>query len=142
MTEDFQDFARAFGDALRKFLEENGISQSDASERLRLGKGGKARLSSYCHDSPKGTRPIPGAEILYQICSAFGFQFEYKGYRISAETLNGNGSHPKLVEKPVEQLPLEFSGQFDLTENKGTVFVEFKRPDGRVELSVRLKAAS
>jgi transcriptional regulator with XRE-family HTH domain len=140
MPEDTQDFARAFGDALLNFLREKGLTQSAASKRLGLGKGGKARLNTYCHDSTKGKRPKPDAEVLYRICVELGFEFEYKGYRISAETLNGNHSEP--IEKPAEQLPLEFSGQFDLTDNKGTVSVSFKRPPGRVELSVYLKAVS
>ena len=140
MPEESQDFARAFGDALVKFLREKGLTQSDASKRLGLGKKGKSRLNTYCHDSPKGKRPTPDAEILYRVCADLGFEFDYKGYRITAETLNGNHSEP--IEKPAEQLPLEFTGQFDLTDHKGTVSVSFKRPPGRVELSVYLKAVS
>lgn len=135
-----QDFARAFGDALVKFLREKGLTQSDASKRLGLGKSGKARLNTYCHDSPKGKRPKPDAEVLYRVCAELGFEFDYKGYKITAETLNGNRS--TQTEKPAEQLPLEFSGQFDLTGKKGTVSVSLKRPLGRVELSVYLRAVS
>jgi transcriptional regulator with XRE-family HTH domain len=137
MAHESDDFARAFGDALVKFLGEKGLTQADASERLRLGK---ARLNTYCHDSRKGKRPTPDAEVLYRVCVELGFEFDYKGYRITAETLNGNRSKP--VEKPAEQIPLEFTGQFDLTDQKGTVSVSFKRPPGRVELSVHLRAAS
>jgi len=139
MNTNSQDFARAFGDALVKFLHEKGLSQSDASKRLGLGERGNARISAYCHDSRKGTRPTPAAEVLYLVCAELGFEFEYKGYRITAETLNGN--RPAPIET-AEQLPLEFNGQFDLTNNQGTVAVSFKRPLGRVELSVYLKAAS
>jgi transcriptional regulator with XRE-family HTH domain len=140
MSLDSQDFARAFGDALVKFLRDKGLTQSDASRRLGFGKAGKARLNTYCHDSPKGKRPKPDAEVLYRVCAELGFEFEYKGFKISAETLNGNHATP--VEKPAEQLPLEFSGQFDLTDRRGTVSVSLKRPLGRVELSVYLKAVS
>jgi len=140
MPEKSQDFARAFGNALAKFLAEKDLTQTDASKALGLGKRGKARLSAYCHDSPKGRRPVPNAEVLYQVCAELGFEFTYKGYRITAASLNGNHSEP--VGEPAEQLPLEFSGQFDLTDQKGTVVVSFKRPPGRVEFSVHLKAAS
>jgi transcriptional regulator with XRE-family HTH domain len=135
-----QDFARAFGDALLKFLQEKGLTQSDAAKRLGLGKEGKARLNTYCHDSPKGRRPKPDAEILYRVCAGLGFEFDYKEYRITAETLNGDRSGQ--IERPAEQLPLEFSGQFDLADQRGTVSVRFKRPLGRVELSMYLRAVS
>ena len=140
-TANAQDFARTFGDALNNFLQEKGITQSDAARRLGLeGKPGKARLSTYCHDSPKGKRPKPNAEVLYLVCARLGFEFKYNGYTISAVTFNGTG--PKPVERPAEQLPLEFHGQFDLTDRRGTVSVSFRRPPGRVEVSVSLKAAS
>jgi transcriptional regulator with XRE-family HTH domain len=137
---EFPDFARAFGDALSKFLREKNLSQSDASKRLGLGKSGKARLSTYCHDSRGGKRPNPSAEVLYRVCAELGFEFEYNGYRITAATLNGNRS--EQIEKTPEQLRLQFSGQFDLTDQKGTVSVTLNRPPMRVELSVYLKAIS
>jgi hypothetical protein len=140
MAEEAEDFAQAFGVAFLKFLQDSGLTQSDAAKPLGLGKKGKARLNTYCHGSAKGRRPTPNAEVLYRVCAELGFQFVYKGYRISAQTLNGN--RPKPMDKPAEQLPLEFSGQFDLTDQKGTVYVRFKRPLGRVEVSVRLRAAS
>lgn len=138
MAEDSQDFAQAFGDALLKFLTDRGLTQVDAVKRLQLGKQGKARLNSYFRE---GKRPVPNAEVLYRVCARLGFEFEYRGFKISAETLNGSRRLP--IEKPAEQLPLEFSGQFDLTDQKGTVYVSLKRPPGRVvEISVRLKAVS
>lgn len=140
MWEQSQDFARAFGDALFKFLEEKGWTHTEVSNRLKLGERGNARLSSYFHDSQKGTRPAPAAEILYLVCTELGFEFEYKGYRITAGSLNGAGSKP--VEKPAEQLKIEFSGQFNLTDNKGTVAVSLKRPPGRAAVSIELKAVS
>lgn len=142
MTEQSQDFARAFGDALIKFLDEKGLTQTEAARRLGFGERGKARINAYCHDSPTRKRPVPQADVLYLICSELGFAFDYKGYRISAETLNGNGRRAEPTAKPPEQLSLEFNRQFYLTDQKGTVSVSFKRPPGRVELTVYLKAVS
>jgi hypothetical protein len=135
-----QDFARAFGDALNQFLEHRGIRQSDAAKLLGL-ENGKARLNTYCHDSRKGKRPKPNAEILYLACAKLpGFSFDYKGYRISAATLNGQGA--KRSEKTTEQLTLNFDRQFNLTEQAGSVRVTVKRPPGRIELSVSLDATA
>lgn len=135
-----QDFARAFGDALNRFLEHKGIRQSDAAKLFGL-KNGKARLNTYCHDSRKGRRPKPDAEILYLACAKLpGFYFDYKGYRISAATLNGKGAN--RPEQPAEQLTLNFDRQFNLTEQAGSVRVTVKRPPGRIELSVSLDATA
>jgi transcriptional regulator with XRE-family HTH domain len=140
-TTDSRDFARAFGDALGQFLQENGISKAEAARRLGLAKDkGKARLSTYCHDSRKGTRAKPGAEILYLVCAELGFAFEYRGYKIGASTLNGNGVKP--TEKPIEQLQIEFDGQFNLTDQNGTVSINVKRPPGRIEVALSLKGAT
>ena len=140
MPEEQKDFARAFGDALLAFLEGKALTQSAASQKLGLGKEGKARLNTYFHDSRKGKRPKPSAEMLYLVCVELGFEFEYRGHRISAATLNGH--RPQPIEAPALQLPFEFSGQFDLTDQRGTVSVRFKRPAGQVEVSINLKAAS
>jgi transcriptional regulator with XRE-family HTH domain len=143
-TPNQQDFARAFGDALNTFLQQEQITQSDAAKRLGLNKpgknGGKARLSAYCHDSPKGKRPKPSAEILYLVCAELGFAFEYKGYKISAATFSGNGT--RKVEKPVEQLEIKFEGQFNLTDEKGNVSISVKRPPGRIAVVLSMKGAS
>src|SRR6266568_4215484 len=134
---DSGDFARAFGEALDKFLRDHQLTQTEASIRLGYGKEGRARLSSYCR---KRKRANPKAELLYQVCTALGFEFEYKGYKITAASLNGH--RPQLPEKAPEQLRLEFSGQFDLTEKKGTSSVWFNRAPRRVDLSVYLEAVS
>jgi len=136
-SEDSEDFARAFGEALDKFLRDRNLTQTEASIQLGYGKEGKARLSTYCR---KGKRVNPKAEVLYQVCAALGFEFEYKGYKISAATLNGD--HPQSAGKAPEQLRLEFSGQFDLTQKKGTMSVRFNRAPGRLALSVYLDAVS
>jgi hypothetical protein len=137
---DSQDFARAFGNALNDFLQTKQKSQSEAAKELGLGKEGKARLNAYCHDSPKGTRPKPNAEILYLLCAKLGFDFKYNGYRISAATLGGNGVKP--AEKPVEQLLIEFNGQFNLTNQTAIAAINVKRPPGRIEVALLLKGAS
>jgi transcriptional regulator with XRE-family HTH domain len=138
---DSQDFARAFGDALSQFLEKSRITQAEAARRLGLAREkGKARLNTYCHDSTKGKRAKPNAEILYLACAELGFAFEYKGYKISAATLNGSGAKP--TEKPDEQLQIEFDGQFNLTDQTGTVSIAVRRPPGRIEVALSLKGAS
>ena len=111
----------AFGDVLNEFLQDRGIKQSDAAKRLGLQKKGKARLNTYCHDSPKGKRPKPDAEILYLVCTKLGFNFEYNGYRISAETFDGKGIKPS--EKETKQFELRFDRQFNLIDEQGTVTV-------------------
>ena len=139
-TTDSEDFARAFGNALDQFLRKSGMTQSDAAKALGLGDEGKARLNTYCHDSPRGTRRKPNAEMLYLLCVKLGFGFEYKGHRISAATLNGGGK--KLIEKPAEQLLIEFDGQFNLTDQTGTVSINVKRPPRRIDLALSIKGAS
>lgn len=138
-TTDSQNFARAFGDAFRKFLEAKGISQVEAARRLGWGQTGKARLNAYCHDSPKGTRPTPEADVLYLVCVRLGFKFEYNGFAVTAAAFNGD--EVNRLEEPAEQLQFEYDGQFDLTDRQGVVSVSFRRPPGRVEVSVSLKAA-
>ncbi len=64
--------------------------------------------------------------MLYLLCVNLGFAFEYKGFKISAATLNGNGR--KSPERPAEQLLIQFDGQFNLTDQTGTVAITVKRP--------------
>lgn len=137
---DSEDFARAFGNALDQFLRREGLNQSAAAKALGLGDEGKARLNTYCHDSPKGVRRKPNAEMLYLLCVNLGFAFEYKVYKISAATLNGSGK--KSTEKPAEQLLIEFDGQFNLTDQTGTVSINVKRPPGRIEVALSIRGAS
>ena len=131
------DFASAFGNALNRFLLDTSMRQSDVVLRLGLDKKkGKARISSYCSERK---RPKPDAEILYLACSRLpGFYFDYKGYRISAATLNGGRTKP--YERPAEQLTLGFDRQFKLTGNQGTVDVRVRRPHGSIEVSLSVKA--
>jgi hypothetical protein len=78
--------------------------------------------------------------MLYLLCVNLGFAFEYKGYKISAATLNGSGK--KSTEKPAEQLLIEFDGQFNLTDQTGTVSINVKRPPGRIEVALSIRGAS
>ena len=137
---DSEDFARALGNALASFLQKSGMNQNDAAKALGLGNEGKARLNTYCHDSPKGTRRKPNAEMLYLLCVRLGFTFEYNGYKISAATLNGSGK--KSVKTAAEQLLIEFDGQFNLTDQTGTVSINLKRPPSRIELALSVKGVS
>jgi hypothetical protein len=137
MSQDSGQFARALGDALSEFLDGKQISFTDAARQIGLGQEGKARISAYCHDSPKGKRPVPNAELLYLLCSKLGFGFEYGGYKISAETLNGRPRKPP--EGPIEQLRIAFDGQFNLTQREGLFSMGVKRPPGRIEVSLSLK---
>lgn len=139
-TAQSKEFAQAFGQAFDKFLKKKDMDQTEAAVMMGWGRSGKARVSNYCHALPGGMRRTPEADVLYLACVKLGFEFEYNGYRISAATLNGHGVKP--ATKQPEQLELEYDGQFDLTDQKGTVSVSFKRPPGRVEVSVSLKAVS
>jgi hypothetical protein len=140
-----KDFAHAFGDALCQYLVANNIGQSEAARLLGIeaGEGGKrrggARIYTYCHDSKRGGRTKPTAEILYLACTKLpGFKFEYNGHRISAETLNANGTRLPAELRP-EQSAFEFVHQFDLPRKQGTVAVRVRRrPDSRVEVSLSL----
>jgi len=131
-------FARAFGDALEAFLQKKQISHSEAAQRLGLGKSGIARLGTYCHDSPRGTRATPSAELLYLICSELEFEFEYNGCKISALTLE---KRSKVSTPGAQQLSLPYDRQFNLTDGKGKVSVSVRRPPGHVEVSISVKAA-
>lgn len=146
-----QEFACAFGDALDQYLRTRGIGQNDAARLFGLkdknGKPNKARLNTYCHDSPKGKRPSPDAEILYLACTKLeGFHFDYKGYRVTAVTINGK--HAKTVKPLSQQLSLHFDRQFNLTDTKGipaehgAISVKLKRHPRRVEISLSLKATA
>jgi hypothetical protein len=110
------------------------MSLAEAARRIGLGPEGKARISAYCHESPKGKRPKPNAELLYLLCSKLGFGFEYQGYKVAAESMNGG--RPKPPARLVEQLRIAFDGQLDLTSQEGQFSMEIKRPPGRIEVSV------
>ncbi|MGO9087012.1 MAG: hypothetical protein ACLP6G_23500 [Terriglobales bacterium] len=139
-----ESFAHSFGKALRNFLDESGMTQVDVAKLLGLkdkksGKPSKSRLNTYLTDSP----PMPEARVLYLACTKLqGFNFEHNGHRMNVETA---GRRP-LPEKPAEQMAFRFNRQFSLTDKRGAVTelgafaVRVKRPPGRIELSLSLKA--
>jgi len=135
MDSNLSGFARVFGEELSRFLDAQHMSLAEAAREIGLGPEGKARISAYCHDSPTGKRPRPNAELLYLLCSRLGFSFEYHGYKVTAEAMNG---HRKPAEKPIEQLRITFDSQLNLTRREGEFFVDVKRPPGRIELSLVL----
>lgn len=135
-----EDFATAFGNALSKYLQSKGLTQSEAARRIGLGKSGKARLSTYCRTSLEKRPAKPDAEILYLLCVRLGFSFEYRGYKISGSTLEGVPV-PALLDAPT-QLSFEFDRQFKLTNDAGAISVTVRKPSGRIEVSLTLDAAA
>ncbi len=143
-----EDFARAFGKALRNYLDRSGMTQVDVVKLLGLttkksGKPSKQRLNHYLSNSP----PVPDAQVLYLACTKLaGFSFEHNGYRINAETVRREEG--ALPAKPAEQMAFGFRRQFNLTDKKGAVTelgafaVRVKRPPGRIEISLSLNAKS
>jgi hypothetical protein len=141
-----EGFARSFGKALRNYLDSTGVSQVDVVKSLGLkgkksGKPSKQRLNRYLEDSP----PVPDARVLYLAFTKLdGFKFEHNGYRMIVEAVRQSGE--PLPEKPAEQMAFRFDRQFKLTDKKGAVTevgafaVRVKRPPGRIEFSVSLKA--
>jgi transcriptional regulator with XRE-family HTH domain len=136
MSETVEDFARAFGDALKAYLDDMGISYVDAATRLGVTK---QALSTYWNDDVKGKRKKPRAELLFRACVDLNFTFQYRGYRVTAETL---AKPIKKGSAASEQLRLDFSRQFNLTEDKGHVSVSLRRHPDSVQVSFLLKAAS
>jgi hypothetical protein len=133
---DRNDFALSFRTALGKFLSQHGDTRYQAAKSVGLSR---ARLNTYFKDDPKTKKPrIPNAEVLYLLCSGLGFAFEYRGFRISAETLDG----VRVTHPSEKQLSFEFERQFYLTNDQGALSVRIKRPAGRIELAVSLNAES
>lgn len=134
-------FARAFGDALREFLRETGMTQVEVARRLGLkdksGQPSKSRVNQYLSDSP----PIPRANVLFLACTELrGFKFQYDGRQLNAAIAR------KKQEAPPEQMSFRFNRQFNLTDKTGAVTeegafaVRVKRPAGRIEFSLLLRA--
>lgn len=136
-----QDFARAFGDALFRYLQARDINQSQAAELLGLlnqnGKAKRSTLNSYFHDSVRGLRTEASASVLYLACAKLrGFSFDYGGYRLRAIRLG-----KKQREASGGQMSFSFHRQYDLADDAGNIDVRVKRPPGRIELSLSLKAS-
>ncbi len=130
-----EEFARAFGDALKTFLDNSEWSYAEAARRMSIGK---ATLNTYLHDC-KGKRAKARVEILFQACAELGFTFEYNGYRIGAESLR---LPAQTAPSHAEQFAFDFIRQFNLTDDDGTLGVRLRRELGRLELTVSLRAAS
>lgn len=136
-----QDFARAFGETLQRFLD-GKMGQSEAANLLGLtdknGKPRRSRLNSYFRDSANGRRTEASAQILYLACTKLsGFYFDYAGYRLRAVKLG-----KKQRERSDGQMAFTFHRQFDLADEAGNVNVSLKRPSGRIELLVSVDAKS
>jgi transcriptional regulator with XRE-family HTH domain len=129
-------FARALGEALRRFLDENGIKVTEAAARLGMNK---QTLSSYWTDNAKGQRNHARAELLFLACVELGFVFEYEGRSVSAIRPSGV---KKNGEARRRQLVLPFMRTFELADQNGRISLSVKRPSGRVELSLSMKAIS
>ena len=130
---ELQDFRLAFRNALQKFLIDKGLTQAGLARDLGITK---QRLNAYFREENPAR---PEIEVLYFLCVKLGFSFEYRGYTISAATLEGIPvPAPATVE---QQIPIDFDGQFKLTNEAGELSVTVKRPAGRIELSFSLDAA-
>jgi transcriptional regulator with XRE-family HTH domain len=130
-------FARAFGNALRNFLNVTGMTQVDVAKTLGLkdksGQPSKARVNQYLSESP----PLPRANVLFLACTQLqGFKFEYEGRQLSAAMTR------RRVATPGEQLTFRFNRQFNLTDKNGAIIergafaMKVKRPSGGVEVSL------
>ena len=109
-----EGFARAFGKALRNFLDSTGMTQVEAVKLLGLkdkksGKPSKSRLNTYLTDSP----PMPDAQVLYLACIELkGFNFEHNGHRMNVQVIRRK--RQPLPEKPPEQMAFRFNRQINL----------------------------
>jgi hypothetical protein len=99
----------------------------------------KQTLSSYWSDNADGKVNKARAQLLFLACVELGLVFEYEGRTVSAAPQAVLNEHNEVESV---QLRLPFLRQFDFTEQQGTVSVSVKRPPGRVELSVFVKAVS
>ena len=131
-------FSDQLGSSLASFIKNKGLSEEEAAGMLGL--SGRGTLNTYTHgakgnDSETAKRRKIPAEVLARAC-VNGFQFEFDGYVIVA-TKDG-----EVVLTEERQLHLEFTRELDLGENSGTVALGFKKPPGRIALTVSLKAIS
>ena len=128
-----EDFRLAFRNAVREFLAEKRLSQAKVARGIGITK---QRFNSYCREKKPAH---PEAEVLYFLCAKWGFSFEYRGYIVSAATLEGVPvPAPASIE---QQIPIDFEGQFKLTDQNGALSVTVKRPSGRLEVSLSLDKA-
>lgn len=128
-----EDFRLAFRRALLDFLADKGLTQAEAARHIGISK---QRFNGYCREKKPAH---PEAEVLYFLCAKWGFSFEYRGYTISAATLEGVPV-PAPASVP-QQMAIDFERQFKLTNQAGEISVTVKRPSGRIELSLSIDAA-
>src|ERR1017187_2222044 len=133
MVEPLDNFARSFGDALRRFLDENQITVTEAASRLGINK---QTLSTYWTDNSEGKRPSARAETLYLLCAKLGFVFEFDGWSISATSAQSSVGPPSEFTGGGEQLRLPFAREFTLANDMGSVSVTLRRAGGEIQLSV------
>lgn len=131
MTDRQREFADKLGNALSNFLKTRGMSEADASRELEMER---ATFNTYT-SGVAGKRRRPPAELLARAC-LLGFEFEFEGRSIVALK---DGQRTVTEDK---QLHLQFTREFDLGNNGETVAVGLRRPPGKVELTVSLKAVS
>ena len=134
MNDRADTFARAFGDALRQFLDDRGISVTAAAARMGMNK---QTLSSYWTDTSEGKRNKARAELLFLACAELDFEFEFQGRTVSARPSSGAKG-----QKTPPQMARDYAEEFELQDRKGRLSVRLKRPPGRVEVSMSLKAVS
>ena len=130
---DLNDFRLAFREALLDFLKAKGLSQAEAARKIGISK---QRFNAYFR---KASPARPEVEVLYFLCVNWGFYFEYRGYIVSAKTLEG--IQVAAPENVPQQIAFDFDRQFKLTDRNGAVSVTVKRPSGRIEVSLSLNAA-
>lgn len=142
------EFARSFRSALRKFMGEQGQGPTGVASALgitnaKTSKPAKQRINNYLREPPSP----PEGQILYLACTRLeGFRFEHEGFRLIAQAVPRNGAAPQ--ERPAKQMAFRFRRKFNFTDQKGSVIetgaflVKVKRPPGRVEVSLSLKAGT
>jgi len=132
-----QAFAKALGDAIREFLEHNGMQKAEIAEKFGLES--RQVFHSYLRDQKHGRRVPAPAYVFYLACTQLGFKFDYEGYRISAKRIKGKGKIERMA-KPSDQYTLSFGGNFELADKAGALKVSVKRPPERLELFVSVNA--
>src|SRR5437899_2921912 len=93
------EFAIAFGNSLAKFFEDNEITEARASKITGIGK---ATINTYTHDPKKGKgkRRKPSGEHLLRLCADLNFAFEYKGYKVTKESLANGSPNGRSISQP------------------------------------------
>lgn len=130
---------RAFGERLKAFVA-GRIGPTEAADKIGVSKQLLNRYLKVKEMEINGKAvvvyPEAGLRLIFGAFTKLGIVFEYEGYRIRAEKLDGTPIPPAVSQ----QSEFKFNRTFNLPEDKGEVRVDFNRPPGRVKLSVSLKA--